>query len=91
MLKFPRTGTKDPLEKEKIEEDPGKSSLTAISSKIRLNSFFFAKKMQILLSDMEDIFRPPEPFNVTTPEKDKNDTSKFFGLQIAKKSEINFF
>lgn len=27
------------------------------------------------LSDMEDIFRPPEPFNTTTPEKDKNDTS----------------
>ena len=49
-MKFIRfTGTKDPLEKEKIEEDP----------------------------DMEDIFRPPEPFNTTVPGKDKNATSKF--------------
>lgn len=60
-MKFIRfTGTKDPLEKEKIEEDP----------------------------DMEDIFRPPEPFNTTVPGKDKNATSKFVCFSIKNNSSL---
>lgn len=64
------TGTKDPLEKEKIEEDPGK-----INFLISEGEQTFLKVFAFIFADMEDIFRPPEPFNVTTPEKDKNDTS----------------